>query len=350
MEIKKVDVSISIIRAISLVLIISCHILQGLKLEAAYWVNVGVQMFFFLSGFLYGLKNIDDIKDFYKKRFKRVMIPYIIILLIMLFAEYKFNNKKYEPNIILANLIGLQSFFGRIKTLTHTWFISYILICYAITPILQKIDLKNIKQFDFIKKLLFVCLFISILSYFKVIYIIAPWICNYVIGYFYSRYYKKYEKKDIKFCILFLIFTLIFLAFRIILQYKLFNIKWPNLIINNKTLIKQWSHVLLGCSICIWLYKALSKLNFKYNFIFKYSDKISFHIYLVHQIFILNYFSLLNLTGNLALNIGIIFVVSIIAGFSLYFMQMLVEKLFEFIKLRKNKINNINIIKKDRGF
>jgi len=56
-------------------------------------------MFFFLSGFLYGLKNIDDIKDFYKNRFKRVMIPYIIILLIMLFAEYKFNNKKYEPNL-----------------------------------------------------------------------------------------------------------------------------------------------------------------------------------------------------------------------------------------------------------
>ena len=73
MENKKIDVSISIIRLISLILIISCHILQGLKLDSAYWVNVGVQMFFFLSGYLYGQKDITNIKEFYKKRFKRII-------------------------------------------------------------------------------------------------------------------------------------------------------------------------------------------------------------------------------------------------------------------------------------
>ncbi|MBR1653874.1 MAG: acyltransferase [Clostridia bacterium] len=337
MENKRVDVSISIIRLISLILIISCHILQGLKLEAAYWVNIGVQMFFFLSGFLYGLKDISDVREFYKKRLKRIMIPYLIIFLIMLFLEYKLKSKKYDINIILANLVGLQSFFGRIKTLTHTWFISYILICYAITPLLQKIEFKNITNFQFIKKMFLVCLFISILSYFKVTYIIAPWICNYIIGYFYSRYYKKYEKKDIKFSVIFLTFTIVFLVFRVGVQYKLFNINWPKAIIKNTTLIKQWSHVLLGCSICIWLYKALSKIKIKYNFIIRFFDKISFHVYLVHQIFILNYFSLLELSKNLVLNIVIIFIASIISGVSLYFMQKLVDKLLEIIKLRRRK-------------
>ena len=349
MENKKVDVSISIIRLISMILIISCHILQGLKLEAAFWVNVGVQMFFFISGFLYGTKDIDDVKSFYKKRFKRIIIPYIIILIIMLLMEYIVKNKSYAVDVIIGNLLGLQSFFGRVKTLTHTWFISYIIICYAITPIIQKVQLNNVKGIAFVRKLICICLFISILSYFKVTYIIAPWICNYIIGYFYSRYFKKYEHKSMKFNIAFVIITLLLLIFRIIVQYNIINVSWPEIISNNITLIKQWSHVLLGCSICIILYKGLSLLKLKYDIVLKWNDKVSYCIYLVHQIFILYYFSLLKLTPNLALNIIIIFVASILSGAVLYFTQMMIEKLGGIIynkaivvykeKILKNKSN-----------
>ena len=216
------------------------------------------------------------------------------------------------------------------------------MICYAITPVLQKIELKNIKEINFVKKLILVCLFISCLSYFKVTYIIAPWICNYVIGYFYSKYFKRYENKDFKFNMCFVIITLILLGFRIILQYDLLNVSWPNIISSNITLIKQWSHVLLGCSICIILYKILSRIKIKYNFALKFSDKMSFYIYLVHQIFILYYFSLLKLTNNLAINILIIFIASAVSGVLLYYLQMLIEKIIAWI------IKNINSKKKEK--
>jgi len=40
------------IRMIALLMIISCHIFQWLGYEAAFWINLGVQIFFFISGFL----------------------------------------------------------------------------------------------------------------------------------------------------------------------------------------------------------------------------------------------------------------------------------------------------------
>ena len=44
--------SISTIRAISVLMIFFCHILQGIDSIMAWWLNVGVQIFLFMSGFL----------------------------------------------------------------------------------------------------------------------------------------------------------------------------------------------------------------------------------------------------------------------------------------------------------
>lgn len=53
------DNAISYIRLLSMVLIISCHFMQYFEMELAWWLNVGVQIFFTMSGFLYGKKEID---------------------------------------------------------------------------------------------------------------------------------------------------------------------------------------------------------------------------------------------------------------------------------------------------
>ena len=59
----KKDAAISLIRLLSLLAIIICHILQGLNLEAAFWLNIGVQVFLFMSGYLYGQKKY---RQYYK--------------------------------------------------------------------------------------------------------------------------------------------------------------------------------------------------------------------------------------------------------------------------------------------
>jgi peptidoglycan/LPS O-acetylase OafA/YrhL len=70
---------ISLIRLLSMLMIISCHIMQYYDLELAWWFNVGVQIFLCISGFLYGQKNIDNVTDFYNKRLKKILIPYYVM-------------------------------------------------------------------------------------------------------------------------------------------------------------------------------------------------------------------------------------------------------------------------------
>lgn len=54
------DYSISMIRAMSMLSIIICHIMQYLNIELAWWFNVGVQVFLCISGYLYSDRKISD--------------------------------------------------------------------------------------------------------------------------------------------------------------------------------------------------------------------------------------------------------------------------------------------------
>ena len=66
---KQIDYSVSFARFVAMCLIVTCHIMQrdnfasninGAHIEWAFWLNVGVQMFLFLSGYLYGKKQKID--------------------------------------------------------------------------------------------------------------------------------------------------------------------------------------------------------------------------------------------------------------------------------------------------
>ena len=61
--------ALSIIRVFAMMLILSCHIAQFYGLRIAFLLNVGVQLFFFMSGFLYGKLDVPESPFvFYKKR------------------------------------------------------------------------------------------------------------------------------------------------------------------------------------------------------------------------------------------------------------------------------------------
>ena len=64
--------SISTIRAISVLMIFFCHILQGIDSIMAWWLNVGVQIFLFMSGFLISSKEINNFYKFIKERLKKI--------------------------------------------------------------------------------------------------------------------------------------------------------------------------------------------------------------------------------------------------------------------------------------
>lgn len=328
------DSSISTVRLISLIMIISCHILQGLNNETAFWLNLGVQIFFFMSGYLYGKKEICNYLTYYKTRLINILIPTTIIVSIMCMLEKAILHINYSNSYIILNLIGLGGFFGNLQTLTHTWFVSYILICYLITPILQKLFKKD----NNIETLFIAIITLILFRHFCIISINHVWIINYILGYFFSRCCIT-EKHQKYFLAIIIILSALMFPLALLVRYNLTS-NVPVFILYFKNQIWDWEHVFLGTLLFIVFYNIASRLNIKYNMILKFSDKYSFFIYLTHQIFILNQFSVLNLTNNMFINIFLIFILSILSGVLLYYLYQI---LYTFINFSLKKINKKSI-------
>ena len=320
---KSKNYSISVIRLIAMLMIISCHILQGLQNNWAFWVNIGVQIFLFISGYLYSKKDIDNIGDFYKRQIKKIMIPFIIVFVVSLLLEIFILNNTYSIGKIVGCLFGFGAFVGNISILSHTWFVSYILICYMLIPVFQKI----FKSDDFKKNLLYLILimiFIQALKVFSVVNIEASWVNNYLLGYFYGRCCSKKKNENV-FLALIGLAAIVVLPLAIIYQEGL-NVSLPGIINSCSIMIINYGHVLLGTIVFILLYKVLNKFTIKQNIVLSFSDKYSYYIYLVHQIFILNSFAVLFLTDYLVVNIILIFGLSIVSAIVVKFISDLILK------------------------
>ncbi len=325
------DYSISTIRLFSILLIITCHILQGFGSRWAYWVNVGVQIFFFMSGYLYSQKNIIDKSTFYKKRIKSVLFPYSILFLISLLLELFVLKNNYSIKMIFGCLIGLGGFIGNISILSHTWFVSYIMLCYLLTPILQDIFKgKNFKN-NFLIFMLIVS-FLQLFQKYGIINIDACWINNYIIGYYWGKCSKELKNQKKAAIMLFVSFMIV-MPFAILYQEKVpFN--FPELLNRNSLMIINYGHVLLGSVLFVMIYEFLNKIDIKENKLLLFSDNYSYYIYLVHQIFILNSFSVLFLSKYLFLNLILIIVLSIIFAIILKNMCDVLLKFFHFLLKR----------------
>lgn len=105
-NIKTKDYSISIIRLIATLVIFSCHIFQYFDIEIAWWLNVGVQIFLSISGYLCGTKeNIYDYFSFVIKQFIKIAVDYLIVITIVILIHLFILNDivLYEiPSIIFA--------------------------------------------------------------------------------------------------------------------------------------------------------------------------------------------------------------------------------------------------------
>ena len=137
--------AINYLRALAFLLILGDHFFVFLKVShISSILVVGVQLFFVISGFLYGKREITDWKGFFVKRIKKVYVPFVVFLLFMFLVYWLL-----EPNVIngeksIVYLLNLQGFDsinrlvgGGIPYLSHLWFITILFCCLFITPVLQ---------------------------------------------------------------------------------------------------------------------------------------------------------------------------------------------------------------------
>jgi peptidoglycan/LPS O-acetylase OafA/YrhL len=71
----KYDYSISVARVLAMLSIIVCHLLSACHINDFQIAAVMVDVFLFISGYLYGLKQIADGRKWLKARFRRIIVP-----------------------------------------------------------------------------------------------------------------------------------------------------------------------------------------------------------------------------------------------------------------------------------
>lgn len=127
-------------RAIACLFILMCHYAQqsknGYVVLSAQFFNIGNDIFFIISGYCFGIQNkITSWSKWYKKRAKRIYISYELMLSVLIGVNLVMRTKM-DVFQWGAQIMGMQGWNG-VNGAVHTWFITCILLCYLITPILE---------------------------------------------------------------------------------------------------------------------------------------------------------------------------------------------------------------------
>jgi len=321
MEKKKKQINISLLRLFSTIIIFVFHILLATSVNYAkgfFPFYFGVPIFLFISGYLYSNKDITNVKQFYKNNLIKILKPTLLFLFIYLLSVLIFsliNNINFFSLIININEFG-QSYSP--IGIGHLWFIIAIILCYFITPIIQKIY--KSEKLTKNKKLLlyfFICMLdIISLSFASLIFL------PFIIGFLFFKNKNKINNNKICLILIFIIFLLCLPLYFFVYKFNVTNI-FLNLILKY---IKEFFVVILGVNFSIIFLKIFEniKINKFFNKILNYSDKYSFLFYLCHHIFILGIFNIFNLTKYYWLNILLIFITTIISVIILELLNKLI--------------------------
>ncbi len=344
----KKDYSILIFRIIGMVCILLCHIGTAIGSGLiAQTFDVGVQFFLFISGYLYANKKISSPLDFLLKRYIRITIPCLVMVVICLIASEIMGNmfSYYSLLLYVTNLQGYYHLFEFIPQIAliegshHLWFITVLFVCYILTIIVKyfegKVYIRNKVAQIATMCLIVVVSFVGAYFGFRLDYILV-----YFIGYGISKFAIKSNLKAIiisfaamivliacrlvlkKYCdengdILLYTQIVIPMTYITITVFAFFAIKYIVNMIQDKPKIDK----ILGS-------KALSKV-----------DELSFFVYISHYIFLVHNISIFETELNIVLKILIFIIETCIASICLYYINKLIGYC---MKRRKPKEENVD--------
>ncbi|MCR5580065.1 MAG: acyltransferase [Pseudobutyrivibrio sp.] len=162
--------SMNWMRVLAFVFIIVYHYMVELELRgnynfhesSIYYMNnnfhiaiLGVSMFFMISGagLMLSSRKHWDIKEFYRKRFTKLLIPFYIVELIALLFTYSFHSDWiagftfYNKRYLIFNLLGMDGYFEQYMDTfslhVGEWFLGALIMLYVVFPIFRYFMEKN---------------------------------------------------------------------------------------------------------------------------------------------------------------------------------------------------------------
>lgn len=288
-----------------MILIVSCHIAQYYGLKIAWVLNVGVQMFFFMSGFLFGKLDLSSPFEFYKKRIIKVYFPYLIWFVIVIAVYATFHLCQFHVKQIVLYLLNLQWFSTPIDGLNHLWFLTVLMVAYILTPWVKKIHEKYPIWCVVVFALFWVVEFVFV----KKLYSFCAWLSLYFVGMIYGNYYSKKLSNVV----------LVVGSVVLIVLGLSFKLGW--LTQNENQHYSIWLHWVLGLFLFALFFRVLPQIirsDKKCSAIVNL-DRISYEVYLTHHPLVLGPLSMLLITRYDLVNLILLLITVFFLSMALHF-------------------------------
>ena len=242
-------------------------------------LSKGVQGLTALSGFLYSQKLITDKKKFYGGNLIKLLIPALICLAFMASWDviYMAIANHWDWMMFATN----RAFGGRIITQADNYYyLAYIIVCYLITPVLQRND-----KWSVVAVVGVIAIEVAVGFFFGPAMIAVTYVAGYYIG---KKWFKTFTDPQEKYSFKALgLWTLILLAsigsYILIQTYQFGDTYFLS---NLHNLTNNIIVTTFGVATLYFMLMVLKPLN-KYRGlrIFKYTDKLALIIYLMNQAF-----------------------------------------------------------------
>lgn len=303
------------LRAFAVVSILLCHYVpestNAYIQMSAQLFNIGVNIFFIISGFCFGLQGeIKEVLSWYKKRLKRIYIP-LWMFLIFLMLTYIALGLKFNSGNLLTCFLGIQGAKVGVLGADHTWFITAILLCYFVTPFIAKQAWK--KRWLFLGILPLIFAFVPNPS----VYTLLDPVCFYVLAYFMGREYKG---NDISLQKAVTAFGIVAISFMTRFGVKMVA---DGTIWYERIAVPYTQYI---AAFAIFLIFSFIFKNVKVGKLCKGFCKISFEVYLCHYMFVVGPISLMHLTSNFVVDMVITTVVVCVVAVVLNLVSGVVQK------------------------
>lgn len=285
---------ITTLRSLAMIMIVACHVVLSYGSNYYAVLNMGVQIFFVISAFLYAQKDILDSKSWIKKRFIKLYPPLCLFLICAFTALFLVHPELFNLKKVLFYFLNCQYFLGKgqYQELDHLWFMTTIFICYMITPVLQRVSNWGVVP-------------VSIIA---VIMGFNYWFTNGKIDWLllYSFAYLLFRQtKNVPYIVVIIMILGLATVLPLLTWTHIIHVDWQRLIVYDLTSI-----LLLILSMRLFNY-------FNWNntpSIIEWISAYSFELYIVHNFFIHGSFSCSHLTNIIPANIAIIVMLSIVSA------------------------------------
>lgn len=283
----------------AMVSIICCHLMQYYDCKLMYLFNIGVQVFFIISGFLYAGRTEDFTIGKLGNMFKKILIPYWIFVIPVL-VLYAFT----QP-LSIRDVVGCLFAIRPLNGIEHLWFIPYILFCYLLLPYLYK--LKHTPMGG--GKILIITLIYNITAILLPSHFDPSCISCFVVGYFYKDVAAWISRHN---CIT-IVVSLLSNAMYFYSAFRYRDVLDAEFL----RYFGGYTHLLLGFILFHYGIIVLKRYIMirEYGRVLALSDKYSYPIYIGHQLFILSPFALMSITPYTLLNIFVTLLSIVICGF-----------------------------------